>query len=275
MNIAVTGAEGMLGYALKRVFSDIGLVELSYDQLDVTVLDDTVNKIRKLNPDFVIHAAAFTNVDQCEEMPEKAFQVNGIGTRNVAMACHEVGCPVIYISSDYVFDGNKDTPYNEWDRTNPINTYGQSKLIGEEYISTLTNKFFIIRTSWLYGENGSHFVDTIVRLLSEKESIDVVNDQVGCPTYTLDLAKIIRVVMEKGYGIYHVTNSGNCSWFDFARTIASRGKMERKIVPVSSESYKRPARRPANSVLANTMLRLEGIGELRHWEEALDEYLSS
>ncbi len=275
MKLFLTGAEGMLGHALQRVFSDVEMIGLSYNKLDVTVLNDTMDTIKRIQPDFVIHAAAFTNVDQCEEIPEKAFQVNGIGTRNVAMACYEVGCPVMYISSDYVFDGEKNNPYQEWDSTNPINAYGQSKLMGEEYISTLTNKFFIVRTSWLYGEHGHHFVRTITRLLLEKESIDVVNDQIGCPTYTFDLAKKIRDIMAKGYGIYHVTNTGSCSWFDFARAIASRDKRGEQIVPVSSERYKRPAKRPAYSVLANTMLRLEGLEEMRHWNEALDAYLSS
>jgi dTDP-4-dehydrorhamnose reductase len=273
MKVVVTGAKGMLGNALLRVFSDTKVIGLSHDQLDVTVLDDAVNKIKTIKPDFVIHAAAFTNVDLCESEPEEAYRVNGIGTRNVAIACEEIKCPVIYISSDYVFDGTKGKPYYEWDQTNPINQYGLSKHMGETFVSSLTNRFYILRTSWLYGENGRHFVDTIITLLSEREVIDVVNDQIGSPTYTMDLAQKIREIAGKGYGIYHVTNSGSCSWFDFARAIASRTNRERKILPASSDTFKRPARRPAYSVLDSTMLRLEGMSEMRHWEEALHEYL--
>lgn len=273
MKIIVTGAKGMLGNALLRVFSDMEVIGLSHDQFDVTKLDDAVNKIKTIKPDFVIHAAAFTNVDLCESEPEEAYRVNGIGTRNVAIACEEIKCPVVYISSDYVFDGTKGKPYCEWDQTNPINQYGLSKRLGEMFVASLTNRFYIIRTSWLYGENGRHFVNTIITLLSERETIDVVNDQIGSPTYTMDLARKIREITGKGYGVYHVTNSGSCSWFDCAKAIASRRNRERKIVPVSSDTFKRPAKRPAYSVLDNTMLRLEGMTGVRHWQEALHEYL--
>lgn len=274
MKVALTGAGGMLGHAIKNVFSDVEIVEFTHDRLDITILDDVVKKVKDANPDFLIHAAAFTNVDQCESETEKAYLVNGIGTRNIAMACEEIKCPVIYISSDYVFDGSKGTPYDEWDSTNPINKYGLSKLIGERFVTILTNRFYIIRTSWLYGKNGRHFVDTIIKLLSERESIEVVNDQVGCPTYTVDLARKILEIIGKGYGIYHVTNTGSCSWYEFAVMIAAKKGFKKQIIPVTSEKFKGPARRPAYSVLDNTMLRLEGINELRHWEEALDEYLS-
>lgn len=273
MKIVLTGANGMLGHAIKKIFSDIDLIGFDYSDFDITVLDDVMKRIKAARPDFLIHAAAFTNVDQCESEPEKAYLVNGIGARNIAMACDEIKCPVVYISTDYVFDGTKGAPYDEWDGTSPVNKYGLSKLMGERFVTSLTNRFYIIRTSWLYGKHGKNFVDTIRELLSEKESIEVVNDQFGCPTFTDDLAGKIREIVGKGYGIYHVTNTGSCSWYEFAVEIASKTGLKKEVVPVTSGRFKRPARRPAFSVLNNTMLKLEGINEPRHWEEALGEYL--
>jgi dTDP-4-dehydrorhamnose reductase len=274
MKIALTGSEGMLGHDIKKVFSDVEITALAHDSLDVTVLDDVVKKVGEVRPDLLIHAAAFTDVDRCESEPEKAYLVNGIGARNIAMACEDIKCPVVYISTDYVFDGSKRNSYDEWDGTNPINVYGVSKQMGERFISMLTNRFYIIRTSWLYGKNGKNFVETIIKLLSEKKSIEVVDDQVGCPTYTSDLARTLRKIIGKGYGIYHITNTGACSWYEFAKAIALKKGLKKEINPITSERFKRPARRPANSVLGHTMLRLEGIEEPRRWEEALDEYIS-
>lgn len=273
MKIALTGAEGMLGHDVHKIFSDADITPFTLHTLDVTVLDDVMKKIREVRPDFLVHAAAFTDVDRCESEPEKAYLVNGIGARNVVMACEEIKCPVLYISTDYVFDGSKKGPYDEWDETNPINQYGLSKLMGERYVASLTNRFYIVRTSWLYGRNGKNFVETILRLLSERETIEVVNDQVGSPTLTLDLAIKLKEVIGKGYGTYHITNAGSCSWYDFAVMIASKRGIQRQIIPTTTERFNRPAKRPANSVLGNTMLRLQGISPLRHWEEALDTYL--
>jgi dTDP-4-dehydrorhamnose reductase len=273
MKVALTGAEGMLGHDLRKIFSDAEIIPFTLHTLDITVLDDVIKKIGEVKPDFLIHAAAFTDVDRCEAEPEKAYLVNGVGARNVVMACEEIKCPIVYISTDYVFDGSKKGPYDEWDETNPINQYGLSKLMGERYVASLTNRFYIVRTSWLYGKNGKNFVETVLRLLSERETIEVVNDQVGSPTFTLDLAIKLKEVIGKGYGTYHITNSGSCSWYDFAVMIASKKGIKRQIIPTTTERFNRPAKRPANSVLGNTMLRLEGISPLRHWEEALDAYL--
>jgi dTDP-4-dehydrorhamnose reductase len=274
VKVAVTGSEGMLGHDIERVFSDVELVGLTYETLDITILDSVVKRIREIKPDYVINAAAFTDVDRCEAEPELAYLINGLGARNIAIACEETGCPVIQISTDYVFDGEKSGQYNEWDDTRPVNQYGLSKLMGERFVMSLTNRYYIVRTSWLYGKNGKNFVDTIIRLLSEREGIDVVHDQVGSPTYTADLAGKLREIIGKGYGIYNVTNSGTCSWYEFAVAIARKKGIDKRITPVTSEMFKRPAKRPANSVLGNTMLRLEGLGGMRHWEEALAEYLA-
>ena len=275
MRVCLTGADGMLGHAIQKAFFDVDVVGFTLDLLDITNLDDTVKKIKDARPDFLIHTAAFTNVDLCESEPEKAYLVNGLGARNVAMACEETNCPILYISTDYVFDGAKGTPYNEWDEPNPSGIYGLSKLMGERFVSSLTNKFYIVRTSWLYGPDGRNFVDTILRQLSEKESLQVVNDQFGSPTYTADLAKKIRELLGRGYGTYHITNTGSCSWFDFAVSIASIKGIKKTISPVTSEKFKRPAKRPPYSVLANTLLKLEGLREARPWEEALQEYLAN
>ena len=264
----------MLGCDICSVFSDVELKAFTLSDFDITDLDKSVAAIRKFRPDYLIHTAAYTDVDGGEQSPDKAYLVNGIGTRNVTMACEEIRCPIIYISSDYVFDGSKNTPYNEWDMPNPINQYGLSKLLGEKFVASLTNRFYIVRTSWLYGKKGGNFVDTISRLLPERNEIEVVDDQIGSPTYTLDLANKLKELISKGYGTYHITNSSYCSWYEFAAEIAKLQSSNAKIKPTTSDKFKRPARRPAFSVLNNTMLRLERIMELRPWKEALKDYLS-
>lgn len=273
MKIAVTGVDGMLGHAIRKVFSSDELIPFSRRTLDITDLDSALKTVRDARPDVLINAAAFTDVDACETTPDKAYLVNGIGARNMAIACEEINCPIIHISSDYVFDGTKSDLYDEWDKTGPISTYGMSKLMAEQFISSLTNRFYIVRTSWLYGTHGKNFVDTIIRLLAEKESLQVVNDQSGGPTLTDDLAITIRRLIGKGYGTYHATNAGICTWHELAVKIANLTGIEKPIVPVTSEEFKRPARRPTQSGLNNTMLRLEGIPPLRHWSEALEQYI--
>jgi len=255
-------------------FTDIELISLTRRDFDITDLDKSVTKIKGIKPDYLIHAAAYTDVDGSELHPEKAYLVNGIGTRNIAMACEAIDCPIIYISTDYVFDGSKKEPYNEWDIPNPVNKYGLSKLIGEYFVTSLTNKFYIIRTSWLYGKNGKNFVDSILRLLSEKDKIDVVNGQVGSPTYTMDFAIRLRELVGKGYGTYHISNTSRCSWYEFALEIVRLKGIKAKVNPISSDRLNRPAKRPAFSVLENTMLRLEGLKELRPWKDALKDYLA-
>jgi dTDP-4-dehydrorhamnose reductase len=274
MKVALTGAGGMLGHAVMKVFADTELIPFTRADLDITSIDDAVKKIRDAQPDFLIHTAAFTNVDACETEPETAYLVNGLGTRNVVIACEEIRCPVVHISSDYVFDGTKTAPYDEWDSPNPVSRYGVSKLMAEQYVSSLTNRFYIVRTSWLFGRNGRNFVDTIVRLLAGKDPLRVVNDQFGSPTLTHDLALAIRELLGRGYGIYHVTNTGVCTWYEFAVEIAEKQGINKEIIPVTSGEFNRPARRPANSALNDTMLRLERISPLRHWEDALDAYLT-
>jgi dTDP-4-dehydrorhamnose reductase len=274
VKVAVTGAAGMLGHDISDVFSDVELVALTRREVDITSLDKVLSAIRDIKPDYVIHAAAYTDVDGSEHDPDKAYLVNGLGTRNVAMACEEVKAAVVYISSDYVFDGTKGEPYNEWDMNNPVSQYGLSKLMGEKFVSSMTNRFYIVRTSWLYGKKGKNFVDTISRLLTERDEIRVVDDQVGSPTCTYDLAGKLRELIGKGYGTYHITNTLHCSWLEFAEEIAKLQSSNTRIIGVTSEEYGLPAKRPAFSVLNNTMLKLEGLSELRNWKESLKDYLN-
>jgi dTDP-4-dehydrorhamnose reductase len=273
VRVALTGADGMLGHDICAAFKDIDLVQLTLNTLDITSMDAVMKTVREIRPDLLIHAAAFTDVDRAESEPEEAYRVNGIGTRNLSMAAEEFRCPIMYISTDYVFDGTKTGQYDEWDETSPVNQYGLSKLMGERFVTSLTNRYYIVRTSWLYGKNGKNFVGTIRRLLAERESLDVVDDQRGCPTFTVDLANKLLELAGKGYGTYHITNSGTCSWYEFAVKIAALEGIHKKINPVTTDTFPRPAKRPSNSVLGNTMLRLEGIEPARHWEEALADYL--
>ena len=271
----MTGSDGMLGHDISKVFNDVDLIGFTLRDFDIIDRDRTLSVIKQAHPDYLIHAAAYTDVEGSEDDPERAYLVNGIGTRNVTMACEEIGCPILYMSTDYVFDGTKNEPYDEWDKTNPINRYGVSKLLGEQFVSSLTNRFYIVRTSWLYGKKGKNFVDTICRLLMEKKELDVVDDQTGSPTYTFDLARKLRDLIGKGYGTYHVTNSSHCSWYEFASEIAAIKGSGTRLNPVTSAKFGLRAQRPAFSVLNSTMMKLEGLDEPRAWREALRDYLDT
>ena len=297
--VLITGAGGMLGVDLscelvrcyelygidvRRVQSTEYRVQRYYscDIIDRKALEKLIGKIR---PDVVIHAAAQTDVDGCELEPKKAYRINSEGTKNVALACKEYGAVLIYISTDFVFDGKKRTPYKETDKPNPISVYGDSKLKGEEAVRKALKKFFILRTSWLYGKCGKNFVDTILANAKSGKPLRVVDDQVGSPTYTKDLAKAIHLLLnkirvqrteyrEQRCGIYHISNSGIVSWYDYARGILKLVKSPAKIVPISSEELDRPARRPAMSVLDNSKFERSTRFKMRNWKSALKEYLS-
>lgn len=272
----VLGAGGLLGSDLTVAFSSSAEVAaLNKNDLDITDLDATVRVLGSLAPDLVIHAAAFTDVDGCEINPDRAHRINGLGSRNVAIACQKIQAAMVFFSTDYVFDGRKPTPYLEWDNPDPINVYGTSKLAGERFVRDCCMRHYIVRTSWLFGKNGKNFVDTISRLAREQDSLRVVLDQVGSPTWSHDLAaKIVELVEKEAYGTYHITNSETCNWYQFASEIVAWQGLETRIEPVASDQYVRPARRPANSVLENYYLRLEGLSLLRSYREALREYLT-
>ncbi|MDO8733620.1 MAG: dTDP-4-dehydrorhamnose reductase [Elusimicrobiota bacterium] len=283
MKILITGC-GMLGYDLCRVLENEELFCLDINEptfqvpnfqiCDITDFEKTYKTITKINPEIVIHTAAWTDVDGAEKNPGDAYRLNVIGTRNVALSCQRFDASMIYISSDYIFDGEKKEPYIEFDKANPLSVYGKSKYYGEIIVQQLVNKFFIVRSSWLYGVNGKNFVKTILNLAKEKKELKIVNDQVGCPTYTKDLASAIKVLLSTGlYGIYHVTNSESCSWYDFAKQIIKLSGSSCEVLPTTSEKLNRPAIRPKNSVLKNFMWELNGFKPLENWRQALKNYL--
>ena len=249
------------------------VLPLGRSDADITDSRAVAQAIASRRPDVVIHAAAFTAVDDCEQKPELASQVNGEGTRNVALACGQIGARMLYVSTDYVFDGQKDSPYVETDRPNPINAYGKSKLQGENYVRVLQDSW-IVRVSWLFGPLGKNFVRTILGRAREGQNLRVVDDQVGAPTYTVDASEKIGLILERGApGIYHVTNQGYCSWFEFAAEILAQAGLEGSpLSPISSLALGKPAARPKNSRLANTRLA-SGMGLLPPWQDALRRYL--
>jgi len=271
MRVVVTGAGGQLGHDLIDAFQDHEVIGLARDQLDVSSRDAVLQAITTIQPDAVIHAGAWTAVDACEGDPDRAFAVNALGTRHVAEAARLVGARVCYVSTDYVFDGTSPDPYREWDATNPLSVYGQSKLGGERELDPGST---IVRTSWVCGLHGANMVKTVLRLAGEHESLSFVDDQHGCPTFTADLAVAIRtLVVGRLPGTFHVTNQGATTWFQFARDIlALSGADPDRVRPIATSELvpARPAPRPANSVLDNAALRLQGLPLLADHHEPLE-----
>jgi len=223
----------------------------------------------------VVHAAAFTDVDGSESKADLAYQVNVLGSRNVAVACRETNSALVYICTDYVFDGTKGTPYQEYDQTNPLSVYGKTKHLGEVYVRDLLSKFYIVRTSWLYGYHGPNFITTMLKLAETHDTISVVSDQIGSPTYTVDLAKAIAKLIKKpAYGIYHVTNSDHCSWYEYAQLIFEIAGKDIDLKPVTTEEFGSPAPRPKYSVLDNYNWKMEGFPKIRSYKDALKEYMA-
>lgn len=265
----------MLGRALCESLKETHTVT----GVDITEFDlsetSCIAKIVKTQPEIVCHLAAFTDVDGCETDPDKAYRSNVVATRNVAVACREAKCPMLYVSTDYVFDGQSDRPYAENDKPAPLNMYGRTKLIGEWFVDRIVSHNYTVRSSWLFGEGGRNFVETILALAKEKEFLEVVDDQRGSPTYTKDLASALKKLVEQEeFGIYHVTNNGECSWYDFAVRICKQAGIEGcTIRRIKTNRSARPANRPAYSVLDNRTYAQAFGGYLRKWEEALQEYL--
>jgi len=265
----------MLGQALCKAFAKHSVYPLSSRQPDVASLDDVRQKVSDLKPDWILHTAAFTRVDEAESNPFEAYRVNALGARNLAAAAVENGSRLVFYSTDYVFDGAQKRPYREWDPPNPLNEYGRSKLAGEFFVRSICPPHLVVRTSWLFGSKGPHFVQRILQLAQERESLEVVSDQLGSPTFTSDLAYMTLVLVEgEKKGTYHVTNSGNCSWHELACEIVSLSGLSLQVHPIDSSAYPTLARRPANSVLENYLLELEGIPLLRSWKSALAAFLN-
>ncbi|MBA2713303.1 MAG: dTDP-4-dehydrorhamnose reductase [Rubrobacteraceae bacterium] len=270
MRVLLAGAGGQLGLELARVLPerDHEVVALDRQGLDVADSEAVQNAIDEHEPDTVINAAAYTNVDGCEEATDLAYSVNALGPRNLAQACERRGCDLLHVSTNYVFDGRNGRPYEPFDPPNPISAYGRTKLAGEEYVMRLTNRWYVVRSAGVYGR-GHNFVRTMLRVAGERDSLKVKDDEFISPTYARDLADGIAGIVERGrYGMYHLTNAGSCSWYEFTREIFRLAGVETEVVPIPGSEYPLPAARPANGVLSAL-----GSPELRHWREALTDYL--
>jgi dTDP-4-dehydrorhamnose reductase len=281
MRVLVTGATGQLGTdivtLLKNSVHDV--IAFARNELDITDLAQCQQVIGQYRPEVVIHCAAYTAVDAAETDIDGAYRVNAVGTRNIAVAAEAVGSKLIYISTDYVFDGTSIKPYQEYDNTNPQSIYGKSKRAGEVLVQSLSSQYFIVRTSWVYGVYGNNFVKTMLHLGQEKSSLKVVHDQKGSPTYTVDLANFLLELMPtEKYGIYHASNGGECTWYEFTQAIFEEARqLGINIIaqpePCSTDEFPRPAHRPANSVMEHLAIRTNGLQDLRPWREGLKDYL--
>lgn len=276
MNILVTGASGQLGNDLvielrKRGHSVTGVSSRELNLTDPAAVRAYLTAMR---PDAVMHCAAYTAVDKAEDDAEACLAVNHLGTKTVADTCAEIGCKLLYISTDYVFPGGGERSWEPDDETGPLNLYGKSKLLGEETVRTATEKHFIVRISWVFGVNGKNFVKTMLRLGAERDTLTVVNDQFGSPTYTKDLSVLLAdMIVTDKYGTYHATNEGICSWFEFASAIIAEAGLPAKVLPVSSDQYPSRAKRPSNSRMSKEKLTANGFNRLPTWQNALRRYL--
>ncbi len=275
--VLVTGAKGMLGSDVCQVLSSRHRVRgVDIDDFDMTDPDAVGAALAADRPELVIHCAAWTDVDGCEREPERAFEQNAGGARNVAAAAAEVGAELVYISTDYVFDGEKGEPYTECDAPNPLNVYGASKLAGEEAVRSVLSDSFIVRSAWLFGAAGKNFVGTILKAGVGRDTLRVVSDQHGSPTYTKDLARAMADLIVSGLlppGTYHLVNSGVCSWAELASEALMAAGSSTSVQPISSAEWPSPARRPPYSALCSRWLEVRGLQPLRDWREALRSYL--
>jgi len=276
MKVLVTGVNGQLGWEVVRLLRERGVECRGVDVEDFNLTDGPAVKacVQGYEPDVIVHCAAYTAVDRAESEPEICAAVNGDGTLNVVRAALSVGAKMVYISTDYVFSGDGEEPWTEDSPYNPKNVYGLSKVQGEIAVRSLLKRYFLIRTSWVYGIHGKNFVRTMLRLGSEKPEIRVVDDQIGSPTYAVDLARVIcDLIPTEKYGIYHVTNEGYMSWARFAGMILAGSGTSCRVIPVPSSQYPTPARRPLNSRLSAGKLRESGIQPMPTVENALGRYL--
>jgi dTDP-4-dehydrorhamnose reductase len=280
LKILVTGGKGQLGRAFSALAKDKlyqGCQFWLYDleEMDILNAPQVMAAVAGLKADVVVHAAAYTQVDKAETDADAAFRLNVTGTQNVAVACLENNAKMVYVSTDYVFDGQKKRPYTEFDATNPLSVYGRTKLLGENIAARINPRLFIARTAWLYGD-GANFVQTMLRLAQERDVLSVVNDQTGTPTFTHDLARgIMELVSTSRYGTYHLTNNGSCTWYEFAREIFALRGVKTTLRPITTAEYPTAALRPPCAVLENYMLQMTIGDKFRDWRLALAEYLSA
>jgi dTDP-4-dehydrorhamnose reductase len=276
LKILVTGANGQLGHDILLNLKARGIDGIPADiaEFDITQAAATERFILDKRPEAVIHCAAYTAVDKAEDDMERCQLINVTGTENIARACQKINAKLIYVSTDYVFPGIGDTPYETDAPTGPLSVYGKTKLAGELVVQHALKRYFIVRTSWVFGKNGSNFVKTMLRLGKEREEVNVVCDQVGSPTYTVDLAKLlVDLALSEEYGVYHATNEGFCSWAEFATEIFRKAGLSTRVNYVTTEQYPARAHRPCNSRLSKASLTQAGFEVLPTWEDALSRYL--
>ncbi|MEX3620179.1 dTDP-4-dehydrorhamnose reductase [Paenibacillus glucanolyticus] len=282
MKVLVTGANGQLGQDVTHVLAEAGhqVIGCGRAELDITNMELCEQVISSHNPDFIIHCAAYTAVDAAETDTDGAYLVNTLGTRNIAVSAEKIGAAVVYISTDYVFNGTSETAYVEYDDTDPQTIYGRSKLAGEQMLRDFCSKWFIVRTSWVFGLHGNNFVKTMLRLGQEKPQLKVVNDQKGSPTYTVDLAQfLLNLISTEKYGLYHASNSGSCTWYEFTQAIFEEAREQlgleimAELQPCTTAEFPRPAPRPANSTMDHLAIRLNQIDDLPHWREGLKQFM--
>lgn len=277
MKVLVTGVKGQLGYDVMNELKKRGIegIGVDVDEMDITDASACKKVIKEICPDAVIHCAAYTAVDAAEDNEELCRKVNADGTRNIAEVCRELDCKMMYISTDYVFDGKGTRPWEPDDNRTPLNVYGQTKYEGEMAVEELLEKFFIVRIAWVFGVNGKNFIRTMIRLGKERGAVSVVDDQVGSPTYTYDLARLLvdMIVTEK-YGRYHATNEGLCSWYEFACEIFRQAGMDEvQVTAVDSSTFAAKAARPSNSRMSKDKLEANGFERLPSWQDALGRFL--
>jgi dTDP-4-dehydrorhamnose reductase len=282
VKVAVIGANGQLGTDLCRALHNFDIVPFTDADIEIADMASVKEAVVKHKPAIIINTAAYVRVDDCEDEKDKAFSVNALGARNVAVVAQELGARLVHISTDYVFGGElepRTTPYTEFDTPIPLSIYGKSKLAGDDFVRHSCLRHFIVRSSGLFGVAGSagkggNFIETMLKLARERDELRVVNDQVFSPTYTGDLAQKIAQLMATDYfGIFHITNKGDCSWYEFTREILKLAGLKTPVVPIDSDHYPQKAKRPRYSVLDNYHLRLLGMDDMRPWQEALKDYL--
>lgn len=274
MRVLITGANGQLGRALQQT-APVEYLALSRAELDVTDFAAVWSRVSDYHPDLIIHSGALTDVDGCERDPNAAFKANGVGTQNIASVASESGASVVYLSTNFVFDGTKDTAYHEFDRPNPISVYGASKLAGEKAVESTCPRHYVVRTAMVYDESARNFVNTMLRLANQHDSLRVVADQYGNPTYARDLAEAVWKLVERpSFGTYHLTNMGTASWHDWAVEIFKLAGKQLLVEPIAAADYQRPATPPRNGVLANLSAQALGI-TLPHWRDALARCLTN
>lgn len=276
MKVLVTGYNGQLGFDVVKEGQkrNLDMIGIGFEDLDITKKDDVIAFVKNVKPDAIIHCAAYTAVDKAEEQKELAWDVNVNGTRYLAELAAEIGSKFMYISTDYVYNGEGDTPFKETSPVEPQSYYGLTKFEGEKVCQQLLNELFIVRISWVFGTNGHNFINTMLRLSESRDELSVVDDQIGSPTYTYDLARLlVDMIITDKYGVYQATNEGYCSWADFALEIFAQANRDVKVNKITSEEYPTPAARPKNSRMSKKKLIEMGFEPLPHWKEALSHYL--